>query len=328
MPYLRRGRRRRAARRIQRFFRHHRGKRRVVKRTSTRKLALINRRMNKLQNDRLECKYHYQGWNQLRVPPARAPVANGTMSTYQGWSTQLLTGIPPVSALAASAAALTDGARQILSANRREGKDVYISGIHAKLWFDFPLPTANTQKFPPWCDCHCAIVRERQNNSHNPAPNNAGTLPDNTATVKVPTTVDVFNTDADTAANPQQGALMWKNMQSGKNYIVAAHKKIRLSGFPLAAAGAAPQPRQTAPYTNSAKFMDFHYHPKCKVEFNSPARSVAATAATECPDIYRLVGQKNNVYLIFWSVTPVAPPGYTYLPAICAGNTVTRFTDS
>lgn len=328
MPYHRKHRRARAARRIQRAFRR-RG-RRIVKRTSTRKLALINRRMNLKASDRLECKYIYQGWNQLRVPPAHAPVANGTMTGYQTWSTQLLTGIQPISAkvqLVAANVQPTVSRAGILSANFREGKDVYITGIHCKLWFDFPLPTSTTQRYPPWCDCHAVIVREKQNQSHNPPPSNQGISPDNTATIKVPTTVDVFNTDPVDATNPQQGGLMWKNMQSGKNYVVAAHKKVRITGFPLATE--APTPGIYGQYANSAKYMDFHYHPKCKTEFNSPTQlPAAATATTSPPVIYSMVAQKNNCYLLFWSVTPVAPAGVVYLPAVCSGNTVTRFTDS
>jgi len=323
MPRLRRHYKRRhhrAARALQRFAR-----RRVVKRTSTRKLALINRRMFKKADDRLECKYLYQGWNNIRVPPARAPVANGTMSTYQTWSTQLLTGIQPLRPQGQVAGAVSMS--QIVSANQREGKDVYISGIHVKLQFEFPASTP-TALLPPWCDCHCVIVRERQNSSHDPPPSNSQVAPPSTASIKVPTTFSVFDTTHDTAANPQQGNLMWKNMQSGQNYIVAAHKKVRLAGFPVgeSASGTPPTPIlvRPLPYINSAKFMDFHYHPKCKVEFNSPTLDLTNNP----PAIYEMVAQKNNVYCIFWSVTPVPPTGFTYTSPLCSGNTVTRFTDS
>lgn len=328
MPYprgYRRFRRKRAARSIQRSWR---GKRRVVKRTSTRKLALINRRMQKKANDRVECKYIYQGWNKLRVPPSRAPIANGTMSTYQVWSTQLLTDILPLRAVGGLPTAATPVSAKILSANQREGKDVYISGIHVKLMFEFAAPASATTVYPPWADCHAIIVRERQNTTHNPAPGPGAddTLPDNTATIKVPTTVSVFNTDPDTATQYQQGNLLWKNMQSGHNYVIAAHKKVRLSSFPAATDAATPV---QSLYVNSAKYMDFHYHPKCKVEYNTPLPDAAGTtAATQCPRVYRVIGQKNNVYCIFWSVMPTAPTGLLYTLPVCSGNTVCRFTDS
>lgn len=327
MPYKKRHKRRKPGR-LRRAFR---GKRRVVKHTSTRKLALINRRMVKKSDDRIECKYLYNGWNSLRVPPARAPVANGTMSTYANWSTQLLTGIMPLTAQGkiTPTGGNTYPLNKILTANQREGKDVYISGVHVKAQFFFPDSLPTSHLLPPYVDCHMAIVRERQNNSHNPPPSTTGIAPGPTATIKVPTTVSVFDTANDTAANPEQGNLLWKNMQSGQNYIVAAHKKVRLAGFPVLTGTAASDEALPLPYVNSAKFVDFHYHPKCKVEFNSPTILAPGTSLQNAPPaVYEMVAQKNNIYLIFWSVTPVPPSGSVYTSPLCSGNCVTRFTDS
>lgn len=310
--------------------RSHR-KKSSVKRTSTRQLAKKNARMLSKIEEEQEHKWIVNWFTAIRVPPAQTPNANNA-GPYGEWTTQLCTGIPPLGNFAPS----TNVA--LLSANSRIGQKVYLSAIYARVEFYFKKPAAG-QHYPPYCDCHAILVREKVNNTQVEA-----TLPGTLGNANVPTTLELFDTSnlIGTPATPTDervdlGNTLFRSMNNGDNLYIAARRSVRLTTQPLVdVTRAAYNAGANVPAIVSAlaydlvagarKGIDMTYHPKCCAEYQTPTPVASPNQAL---GLDQLVAKKNGCYLLAYCVMPQQEPGgVAWTAPQMSGQIKTRFTDS
>jgi len=306
-------------------------KKRPVKRTSTRQLAKKNHRMLSKIEEEQEHKWIVNWFTAIRVPSALTPNANNA-GPYGEWTTQLCTGIP---ALANS----TLNGGLINSANQRIGQRIYLSAIYARVEFYFKKPAAG-QHYPPYCDCHAILVREKVNNTQVEA-----TLPGTVGNANVPTTLELFDTSnlVGSVATPADervdlGNTLFRSMNNGDNLYIAGRKSVRLTTQPLvdvtraayAAGAAVPAIVSALAYdlvAGARKGVDITYHPKCCAEYVTPSN--LDHTAGQFLGLDQLVAKKNGCYLLAYCVMPQQEPGgVAWTAPQMSGQIKTRFTDS
>ncbi len=304
-------------------------KKRQVKRTSTRDLAKKNHRMLSKIEEEQEHKWLVNWFTTIRVPPANVPNANNA-GPFGEWSTQLCTGIAPLHAPSIV------GLPAINSAQTRIGQKIYLSAIYARVEFYFKQP-ATASHFPPYCDCHVILVREKVNNTQVQSGS-----PGTTGAAEVPTTLELFDTSqlTGTPAVPADervdlGNTLFRSMNNGDNLYIAARKSVRLSPMPLSDVTRAaynsganvPAIVTSLAYDlgpNSRKGVEMTYHPKCCAEYVTPDPATSAYTGLD-----QLVAKKNGCYLLAYCVMPQQQPaGQAWTAPLMSGLIKTRFTDS
>lgn len=302
-------------------------KKRPVKRTSTRQLAKKNHRLLSKIEEEQEHKWLVNWFDSIRVPPANIPNANNA-GPFGEWSTQLCSGIPPLHSTPQSV-------HPIQSTNTRIGQKIYLSAIYARVEFYFKQPAAASH-YPPFCDCHVVLIREKVNNTQ---VQSGGT---GFGAAIVPTTLELFDTSnlVGTPTTPADervdlGNTLFRSMNNGDNLYIAARRSVRLSPQPLvdvtraayAAGAAVPAIQSALSYDlgpNSRKGVDMTYHPKCCAEFVTPGQGVTNWAGLD-----QLVAKKNGCYLLAYCVMPQqSPAGTAWTAPLMSGQIKTRFTDS
>lgn len=225
----------------------------------------------------------------------------------------------------------------VVSASRREGRKIYLSGAYLKLQFYWPS-IANTvlQRYPPFAHIRWAVVREKVNNA----------ATDMDALPRMPAANDVYDVTTilgtgGTAVSEQNAAILscmpFKSMHNGKNYVVLREGRTLLPGpvanyigdgqqttpptgngilgNNMASAGASASPPLNLGHkfsqfaNNTVKFVELEIHPKTTTLFR-PQLAASDEAYVELTDLQRRTPVKNGIYLIMWTdVGDYAAPG-------------------
>lgn len=323
-----------------------RKKRKPLYKQSAKKLALANHRALQKMEGEDEHK-----WIDESVSAARLlcfPESN-TQSVV------CLNEIQPMNVNAAGAA--TEA--MINSANRRQGAEVYISGVYINLQAYWPASLLTSQFYPPFATINWVVVRQKVNQGGVTA-----NLPDSQEALLTDVFVNPLAGESTTlpASNPQfspaqapLGNLVFQNMNNGKNYHILDRGSFILpaptqvngnAGYTVPATTGGNQPTYNVPagaYKNSGatlatshqfsgntcKTVKIRLHPKCKTRYFQSANNVGLLQQNVRPI-------KNGIYLMYWTDSigvssrwsgPSGWVGATFVGPQLTANWRTRFTD-
>ncbi len=322
-------------------------KKRPLKRTSAKKLAIRNAKaISKMEADE-ETKWVD---NTATVNIAGAPAdCLPFTETVTGNSVYPLTLIEPRQQREQPAGSAP---RTINTSNYRDGARVYLSGVYIKAQFFWPqIRDTTTARYPPFANISWAVVRELKNNAA-VDPYTPALYPKPLDVWQVPSQFSQTLT-AWTQAEAPLGSLLFKNMNNGHNFKVLRKGQFCLAAPTMTQQGPAStlpatavmssygsnpvQLTQTLPHqfsNNSCKTISIKMHPKLKCRY----RQLPETPSEQLPVTNeQLVPLENGLYFMYWSDVgqnngasrfySQSPATYDIIPPRVVINSRVRFKD-
>lgn len=319
-------------------------KKKPLYKQSAKKLALANRRALQKMESEEEHKWIDESESSVRL--LCFPESN-TQSVV------CLNSIEPLNVDATSTSTET----MINSANRRQGAEVYISGIYLNMQFYWPGALTPTQFYPPFATINWVVVRQKVNQGGVTA-----NLPDAQEALLTDVFVNPLADESTTlpGSNPTfstitapLGNLVFQNMNNGKNYHILDRGSFIMAA-PTQVNGVEatftwhpePNPPSDLQYNpmgtfkipgstvatphqfsgNACRTVKVRIHPKCKTRYFQVENNEGLLQQNVRPI-------KNGVYLMYWTDSVglssrwPAPPGGTYVGPQLTANWRTRFKD-